>query len=568
MEELPATPFCECCGSATVLVCSCCARPLCCDECQLHGTLIGGKSRKRKHEDSIEKNEEKIIGEAEIIEDVTGKITTVAEVPMLAVCDAPVPPAGKVYVLGTPGADIMDFIVKEHASNHKVLYRYANGKFFYFPVHARLGFYEWARIPNSIFKIPLPDGFEAQFHRDGKKLHWRNSPNDEWRESKPNKPDATGRRRIKILGEMFYVNVIICASFYGTKPTKLETILHYEAGHAKGVAPNAEPHEAAYEISWLTREQNMEDKKIAGTANSPNKGLQQAIWARRLAAQTFDEEVLFWTNLGFASEHHAVDGHVWARFTSQTVAAKKLNLSVSGVGQVLLKIRTRAGDFTFKWVEVEESAENERKLVNEITNMFLICDGRMLQQKTLANNKKVWIEFALVPTTSGYIRVKSSYGPLSGTQLLHRFVYFIFNNKKIADKIAKTRARNDEIDTILFSDTTLSIYERNRLKKEKNGLDYSDFHIDHIDGVKTNNSIENLQILTKQEHAAKTHGQLVVETVTSARDSVEIATFSSITAAADNAKMAQMTFLNNFSRGNGYLSVLNSDGMQRHFHRG
>lgn len=575
------TSWCALCGVPTNLGCPCCVRAFCSVECQSewHGVeFIGAPVHKRKHSDTtttttatVDVDDDGITDDNDDTDDdenndnndseVSDEDSTM-EVAMPEFEDAPALDGG--YVFGTPEPDEKPFF-KIHEGNHKIPFRRASdGKFVLLPVHAKIGYYKRATIPNSLFKERPPDGFEAQIDFDGKHVRWRILPNEKWRESKPRKIRIDGYRSFTIRRQGFLASNLVCSAYYGPKPTKLETTAQYDAGHAVPVAPGIEPHDAASEVNWITHIQNIADKKIAGTANVPLKGKQQAIFARRFVAGNPEDEKAYWNNLGIASEHYD-DGYVWAYFASSAEAIEKLDISRSHISQVLSGKRNRTGIYTFEFVAVAEPAINDRVLVNAKEDTFLTINGRLLQRKTLNNGNQMWVEFTLTPKSRGYISVTTAYAPLPGRQQLHRLVHRAFTpQSKIDAKIAKTRARNAEIEALL-ANKNLSKGVRAQLESERNGLEYADFEIDHVDGNPLNNSLDNLEMRTKHEHRVKTRGQPIIETETTDRNSRVIATFSSMTDAAASANMPNMSFWRQFYEG--AASIEYNDGTTRHFHK-
>lgn len=564
--------WCALCRARTTLGCPCCKHAFCSVECQheWHGVeFIGAPVHKRKHSDTTTTvadidgdSGDDIDDDDSNVEDVN-KSDDDATMPEFE--DAPTLESGY-YVFGTPDPGEKAFL-RVHEGNHKILVRRSdNNKFVLLPAHSKLAYYKHATIPNSLFNEKPSDEFEAQIDFDGRHVRWRRSPSEKWNETKKlPKLKAGGYRSFTILGQGFLAHVLVCSAYYGSRPTTTESKARYGVGHAVPVAPNVEPHDAASEVSWLTHTQNMADKKIDGTANTLIKSKQQAIFARRLEAGTPEEEKAHWDGLDIPSERYD-DGFTWARFASQYEAAAKLNLDQSGISAVLLGKRVRAGIYTFEFVAVAEPAVNDRILVNSKEDTFLTIDGRLMQRKTMKNGNQVWTEFAIMPRSNGYIYVTATYNSFSGVQFLHRLVFFAFTpQSKIDAKVAKTRARNAEIE-ILLADESLSKKECKKLEREWNGLEYKDFEIDHVDGNPANNALDNLEMLTKNEHRVKTRGHPIIETETADRSSHIIAAFSSITEAAASANIQQIeTFRRRFSDGS--ASIDYDDGTTRHFHK-
>jgi len=472
--------------------------------------------------------------------------------------DAAPPPAGMVYKIGTRSFSDEPLLRVRHEGHHKILARAPDGSLRYFPQGALLAYYEWARAPRSLFtSTPLPDGVDVHVHRDGKRYRYRASPAAAWKDGGFGSLTPAGRRRFLVLGNRIYAGVLVCSAFWGERPGPEHG--RYEAGHAHAVVPGGEPRDAAHQLSWLTQQQNSADTRRAGAVENPGK--RQAIWTR----PTNDAPAKVhasWATLCLQSVQR--NGHAWTRFDSLVAAATTLGLNLPSISAVLHGSFAHTGNYTFEFDTVAEPVAGDRVQLDAKRDTFVTRDGRMLQRKTRLDGRQGWTTFTLTPASSGYIRVKTAYASLPGLQLLHRLVFRAFANDRIEAKIALARVRNAEIDEEL-TNPTLSVPERAELEREKNGLAYADFEIDHINGIKTDNRLANLEILTKLEHAAKTRGQLVVETAGPERDSTEIATFATIAKSAKSAGLLPRIMARRFK--SGHAAIEYKDGTTRYFHK-
>lgn len=464
---------------------------------------------------------------------------------------------GMLFRLGTPEHGV-DPVRRRHEGHHPILMtKFAEPT--YLETHSWLYFDEWATVPNSIFtKNPLPEDstYELQIHRDGKRYRWRNSSNEEWHDSKMAKPDATGRRRIMIRGQNFFAAVLVLTAFYGPRPEG-----KYDAGHAHGVYPGVEPREASHELNWLTYTQNQgDDKRRAGTANAPMKGKHEAVWARPLDS---DNAPAVWATI--TDRVQRSDGHEWARFASQSDAARGLKVDRSHLSSVLKGKYKHAGNFTFERDTIDEPLEADRVLVSESEQRYVTRDGKLMRRKS----DGTWIELTQTPDSYGYVYIKSPYEHLPGEQKMHRLVFRAFANDRIEAKIAETRRRYAYLTRGLehpdATEEDRKLIEKTRA--EYAGNTYADFEIDHVNEIKHDNRLENLEILTKAEHKRKTHGKCVYETTTADRSSKPIKTFATITAAASSAGMAHRKMSKWLANAPHSVSIPYRDGSMRHFHK-
>ena len=548
---------CVVCGYATKSECECCRKPFCSRECQNQSHFIGAGSDDEMAVDEVEEEDEE--EEEEEDEEEEEKEEDVEE-DDAADEDAIkywTPPAGtSIPPFGTRSSATEIPLVKRHESYYAILLPQRDGSKRYLPAHTELSYYEWADIPTELFKTPPPSGYRAQIHREGKRWRYRNSPTEEWKDSRSTKPMSDGRRRFKIRSKSIRAAVLVLSSFFGLRPTGRDV---YEAGHEHAVAPGREPNEAIWALNWLTTTQNTDDKTRSGTANAPCTGQQLSFWARPKNSSPGAKPAI-WKNetLGLGE-----DGYYWRLFTSQSEAENILGISRQHVGK-LLSGKNTSPTWILEWNAAEEPAERDRVLVNTSEDTYVTRDGRLVQRKTRVDGSIDWVQFILTPASQGYIRVKTQYEHLSGYQQLHRLVFRAFAGDRILAKIERTAARNAKIDEAL-KNSKLTTPERKLLLQEKNGTTYADFHIDHKDSNPHNNRLDNLQILTKYEHMIKTAGHSVIETAGSARNSGVLTTFPSVTLAAAHAKTLQSTMHRRLqATGTASFPV---DGKIRHFHK-
>lgn len=468
------------------------------------------------------------------------------------------PSPGNLFRFGTPMHPGEIAEKRRHAGHHPILVTKYK-KPFYAATHSSMLFYEYATFPNSRFTTnPVPEDseYEVRAHRDGTHVISRDSSDRQWKKSKTPKPKQNGRRSINIRGQGFSAADLVLTSFTGPRPSD-----EHAAGHAFGVSPGTEPREAVHELSWLTPTQNMgADKQRAGTAGTPCKGRYEAIWARPLRLA---EAPAAWSKITSCVERS--DGHRWARFSSQIDAATILDVHATSISQHLRGRATHAGGFVFERDEIDEPLLQDRVLINETEQRYVTREGKLTQRKP----GNTWIEFAQSPSSDGYVYITSPYEQLPGHQQMHRLVFIAFAPERVEAKIAKTRRLHADVVAELRR-TDLTPAGRaylEKLRDENQGATYSEFDIDHVNKIKSDNRLENLRILTRAEHMAKTHGHRVFETVTSDRQSARIATFATITEASARAGVPKPSLQKWLSKPPHSKTISYANGSTRHFHK-
>lgn len=460
---------------------------------------------------------------------------------------APVLPAGRMYGFGDSTTE------RQYARHRSHRPLYAKGR-----IH-RPGttfiFFEWATIPNSLFKKnPPPLDFLVQIRRDGKMMRTREKTGWDEREgqflSKDSAGNGIGYRYFKIRGQQIFANRLVAHAYFNAPPSKRCRF----ALHTDPVTPrSAQSDDNVTNVSWGTKKENDEDRSADGHASN-REGRKFAIYGRPHT----DASKKLGLPEGIDLDPDFDDG-TWALFPSATDAeaiidaqvkearaftTKKLTSIYHGdISKVCSGKQSSIGGWQWRWKTVPAPAQADLKFLDtsKLGDRYATRDGRLLYKKSTLDGD-VYVQPTQTARPSGYVTTRvnnrANMEELRGNNVpFHRIVALLFNRTQLEAKIASSSLPMAQLD------------------------------VDHIDGDTTNNAASNLLWLTRAEHNAKTHGRLIVETATEDHMSAQLATFATITAAAESANVINSTFWYKLKNGDGTAAIKYVDGSTRYFFR-
>lgn len=318
---------------------------------------------------------------------------------------------------------------------------------------------------------------------------------------------------------------LVLFSFFGTPPN----IESSNALHVHRCEEGKIPDDSFFNLYWGTALENINDRFDDNPVGKKH-GAEIAIYGRHIDSTLLT--VAFLSKNGIimpASGMRMSDGMFWQIFPS--LADAEFNTGASGPS--IYKIASgknglkTAKQWTFQFCSVARPDEKDLRFLDQSRRgkRFITSDAKLLLEKQNHNGETIFVELIMSPTPrTGRIVICTSHMEISAAGVQEKSPIYGYTARS---RIVAYLFLKDQIDAKLAANP---------------GLTFSNLDVDHIiPRPLTNDSISNLEVLTRNEHAQKTNAYAVEERQTSDPTSVLIKKWLSLSLAAKEVGVSETT---------------------------